>query len=114
MDFQPSSPARGTRGDGHAEALPQPPRYPRFGKFVIDPTSEDGRYMERVGKVWQQACSLCEMVESLTELDIFVRYATPQGDTSCKHPQVLISIEDNTHTHILGDLAVHELETLGP
>ena len=92
-----SSPARGTRGDGHAEALPQPPRYPRFGKFVIDPTSEDGRYMERVGKVWQQACSLCEMVESLTELDIFVRYP-PQRDTSCKHPQVLTSIEDNTHT----------------
>ena len=22
-------------------ALPQPPRFPRFGKFVIDPTSED-------------------------------------------------------------------------
>ena len=71
--------ARGARGDVHAEALPQPPRYPRFGKFVIDPTSEDGRSIHGVwvyGKGFKglQACSLCEMVESLTELDIFVRY----------------------------------------
>lgn len=42
-------------------ALPQPPRYPRFGKFVIDPTSEEWSESEMSRDMWPSFPGMLEL-----------------------------------------------------